>query len=97
HSIAAGLDYPGVGPEHGYLKDLGRVHYVTATDSEALAAFHALAGTEGILPALESAHALAYLLREAGNRRRDEIIVLCLSGRGDKDVDQVARLSGVEL
>lgn len=90
HSIAAGLDYPGVGPEHGYLKDIGRVQYETATDEEALKAFHTLAATEGILPAMESSHALAYVERLAPTMERDDIIVVCLSGRGDKDVSHVA-------
>jgi tryptophan synthase beta chain len=89
HSVAAGLDYPGVGPEHGYLKDLGRVEYATATDEEALAAFHTLAETEGILPALESAHALAHLERIAPEMDKDTLLIVCLSGRGDKDVAQV--------
>ena len=84
HSISAGLDYPGVGPEHAYLRDIGRARYVTATDDEALAAFRGLARTEGIIPALESAHALARV-----NDLDAELIVLCLSGRGDKDLDHV--------
>ncbi|MEW6113200.1 MAG: tryptophan synthase subunit beta [Thermodesulfobacteriota bacterium] len=90
HSIAAGLDYPGVGPEHGYLKDLGRVTYETATDEEALEAFQMLAETEGILPALESAHALAYLTRLAPQMKKDAVVIVCLSGRGDKDVAQLS-------
>jgi len=90
HSIAAGLDYPGVGPEHGLLKDLGRVSYATATDGEALAAFELLARTEGILPALESAHALVHVARLAPKMPKEAIIVVCLSGRGDKDVSQAA-------
>ena len=90
HSIAAGLDYPGVGPEHGYLKDLGRVRYETATDEQALQGFHTLAATEGILPALESSHALSYVERLAPTMDPDAIIIVCLSGRGDKDVSQVA-------
>lgn len=90
HSIAAGLDYPGVGPEHGYLKDMRRVNYTTATDTEALDAFHMLARTEGILPALESSHALAHVARVAPTMSGDSMIVVCLSGRGDKDVSQVA-------
>lgn len=90
HSIAAGLDYPGVGPEHGYLKDIGRVRYETATDEEALEGFHTLAATEGILPALESSHALAYVERLAPTMDPKDIIVVCLSGRGDKDVSQIA-------
>lgn len=89
HSIAAGLDYPGVGPEHGYLKDLGRVRYMTATDEEALKAFHTLARTEGILAALESSHALAYLETAVPSMDRDAIVLVCLSGRGDKDVAQL--------
>jgi tryptophan synthase beta chain len=90
HSVAAGLDYPGVGPEHGFLKDLGRVQYTSITDDQALEGFHTLAATEGILPALESAHALAYLERFAPAMEKDEIIIVCLSGRGDKDVSQVS-------
>ncbi len=96
HSIAAGLDYPGVGPEHGYLKDLRRVRYVTADDAEALQAFKLLAETEGILPALESAHALAHVVRLAPKRPKESLIVVCLSGRGDKDVGQAAEALGVE-
>lgn len=95
HSIAAGLDYPGVGPEHGFLKDLGRVQYASVTDGEALNGFHTLAAAEGILPALESAHALAYLERLAPAMEKDEIIIVCLSGRGDKDVSQV--MAAMEL
>jgi len=90
HSIAAGLDYPGVGPEHGFLKDLGRVRYFTASDEEAVEAFMQLARTEGIIPALESAHALAYAGKLAPTMARDSILLICLSGRGDKDVAQVA-------
>jgi tryptophan synthase beta chain len=94
HSISAGLDYPGVGPEHSFLKESGRATYANATDAEALNGFHQLARLEGIIPALESAHAIAYLLRE-GKRWRDEgPVVLCLSGRGDKDVAQVAEREG---
>ena len=96
HSIAAGLDYPGVGPEHGHLKDLGRVRYVTADDAQALAAFKMLAETEGILPALESAHAVAHAARMAPDMSSDQTLVICLSGRGDKDVDQAARGLGVQ-
>ncbi len=95
HSIAAGLDYPGVGPEHGYLKDLGRVRYLTSTDNEALEAFHTLTRTEGIIPALESSHAIAALEGIAKGMGRDSIIVVCLSGRGDKDVSQVLDTMGV--
>ena len=93
HSVSAGLDYPGVGPEHSHLKDSGRAHYVSVTDEEALAAFSSLARLEGIIPALESAHAVAHFLR-AGNRWSGRgPVVICLSGRGDKDVEQVARLA----
>ncbi len=95
HSIAAGLDYPGVGPEHGFLKDLARVQYVTATDKEALEAFSLLSQTEGILPALESAHAVAHVHSLAPQMNSEDMIVVCLSGRGDKDVDQVSRALGV--
>ncbi|MEX2582229.1 MAG: tryptophan synthase subunit beta [Gemmatimonadota bacterium] len=94
HSISAGLDYPGVGPEHSFLKESGRAMYTSATDEEALDGFHRLARLEGIIPALESAHAVAYLLRE-GSRWRDKgPVILCLSGRGDKDVAQVAEREG---
>jgi tryptophan synthase beta chain len=98
HSIAAGLDYPSVGPEHSYLKDLGRVEYTSATDNEALAAFQALCRLEGIIPALESSHAVAYLLRDEGRAHGflpDQVVVLSLSGRGDKDVYSVADALGV--
>jgi len=96
HSIAAGLDYPSVGPEHSYLKDVRRVEYTSATDDEALEAFQVLSRLEGIIPALESAHAIAYLLREGGHRfARDEVVVVNLSGRGDKDVYSVADALGV--
>jgi tryptophan synthase beta chain len=94
HSVSAGLDYPGVGPEHSYWKDTGRVQYTPITDDEALAAFDALAKLEGILPALESSHAIAQVMKTAGKRKPDEIVVVCLSGRGDKDVYEVARLRG---
>lgn len=90
HSISAGLDYPGVGPEHSYLKDAGRVEYAAVTDQEALEAFYLLARTEGIIPALESAHALAYAVKQAKQLPADHIMAVCLSGRGDKDVEQVA-------
>lgn len=90
HSISAGLDYPGVGPEHAYLKDSGRVEYAAVTDDAALDAFYLLARTEGIIPALESAHAMAYAIKLAPTLAKDQIMVVCLSGRGDKDVDQVA-------
>jgi tryptophan synthase beta chain len=94
HSVSAGLDYPGVGPEHSYWKELGRVTYLRARDDETLAAFDTLARTEGILPALESSHAVAKALQVAATRRPDENIVICLSGRGDKDTAEVARLRG---
>ncbi|MEM2846304.1 MAG: tryptophan synthase subunit beta [Nitrososphaerota archaeon] len=94
HSIAAGLDYPAVGPEHAYLKETGRAEYVTVTDDEALQAFLTLSRTEGILPALESAHALAYAIKLAENLSRDQIIIVNLSGRGDKDLETVLRRLG---
>ncbi len=94
HSISAGLDYPGVGPEHAYLKDIGRAEYVGITDSEALAAFHRLCRTEGIIPALESAHALAYAMKIAPTLGPDQHLLVNLSGRGDKDIGTVADLSG---
>ncbi|MDF1629778.1 MAG: tryptophan synthase subunit beta [Alcanivoracaceae bacterium] len=94
HSISAGLDYPGVGPEHAWLKDLGRVNYVGATDDEALAAFRTLTHVEGIMPALESAHAVAYAMKLAATMSEDQIIVVNLSGRGDKDILTVAALDG---
>ena len=97
HSVSAGLDYPAVGPEHSYWKDTGRVNYVAATDDEALDAFQKLATLEGIIPAVESSHALAYVLRTAGGRNPDENVVICLSGRGDKDVYEVARVLGREI
>jgi tryptophan synthase beta chain len=97
HSVSAGLDYPGVGPEHSYWKDMGRVNYVNVTDNQALEAFQTLARLEGILPALESAHAIARVLETAQSRGRDEVMVVCLSGRGDKDVYEVARLLGKEI
>jgi tryptophan synthase beta chain len=93
HSISAGLDYPGVGPEHAYFKDDGLVRYESVTDDEAVAAFHRLAVTEGIIPALESAHGLAWIMKEASSLS-GRTVVLNLSGRGDKDVQQVAALDG---
>ncbi|MBN1256665.1 MAG: tryptophan synthase subunit beta, partial [Planctomycetes bacterium] len=90
----AGLDYPGVGPEHAYLHDTGRAEYVPATDQEAVAAFQELAKLEGIIPALESAHAIAYLFKLAPTLPQDESIVVCLSGRGDKDVREVEEILG---
>ncbi|GBD20351.1 Tryptophan synthase beta chain [bacterium HR28] len=97
HSIAAGLDYPGVGPEHAYLKTIGRARYHAITDAEALEAFQLLCRTEGIIPALESAHAIALAVRLARQRPRDQIIVVNLSGRGDKDMHTVASALGVTL
>jgi tryptophan synthase beta chain len=97
HSVSAGLDYPGVGPEHAWLKDIGRVNYVSADDREALASFHRVTRTEGIMPALETAHALAYAEKLAATMRPDQHIVVNLSGRGDKDILTVARLDGIEL
>jgi tryptophan synthase beta chain len=92
HSVSAGLDYPGVGPEHSYWKDSGRVQYTSITDAEALAAFELLAKTEGILPALESAHAIAQAVKIAPKLKTEQIILVNLSGRGDKDCPEVARL-----
>ncbi len=97
HSISAGLDYPGVGPEHAWLKDSGRARYVAVTDDEALASFHDLTRTEGIIPALESSHALAYAARLAKEMSSDRRIIVNLSGRGDKDIETVARHQGIEL
>ena len=96
HSISAGLDYPGVGPEHAYLKDIGRAEYVGITDDEALKAFHRLCRTEGIIPALESSHAVAYAMKLAPTMRSDQHLLVNLSGRGDKDIGTVADLSGAE-
>jgi tryptophan synthase beta chain len=93
HSVSAGLDYPGVGPEHSWLKDSGRVRYISVTDDEALAAFHLLARREGIIPALESAHALAGVAKLAAELR-GKLVVVNLSGRGDKDVAAVAARGG---
>jgi tryptophan synthase beta chain len=97
HSISAGLDYPGVGPEHSYLKDLGRAEYASVTDDEALAAFRQLTRIEGIMPALESSHALAWVRREGPAMDRDTCVVVNLSGRGDKDILTVAEIDGIEL
>lgn len=94
HSISAGLDYPGVGPEHSYLKELGRVHYTAITDVEALEAFELLTKTEGIIPALESSHAVAYATKLAKEMSADETLVICLSGRGDKDVETIKKIKG---
>jgi tryptophan synthase beta chain len=97
HSVSAGLDYPGVGPEHAYLKDIGRANYVGATDDEALAAFHEVSEVEGIIPALETAHALAYTKTLAATMRPDQTIVCNMSGRGDKDIFTVAKMEGISL
>jgi len=97
HSISAGLDYPGVGPEHAWLKDSGRAEYVAADDKEALEAFHTLTRTEGIMPALESAHAVAYAMKLAPQLDKDAVLLVNLSGRGDKDMHTVAQASGITL
>jgi tryptophan synthase beta chain len=97
HSISAGLDYPGVGPEHSWLKDQGRVRYYSATDRDALEAFQVLSKLEGIIPALEPSHALAHVMRVAPKMNNDQIIVVTLSGRGDKDVFTVADALGAQL
>jgi len=97
HSVSAGLDYPGVGPEHAWLKDIGRARYVAINDDEALQAFHDLTRIEGILPALESSHALAYASKLAPAMDKDQIIIVNLSGRGDKDIHTVAALEGIEV
>jgi tryptophan synthase beta chain len=97
HSVSAGLDYPGVGPEHAWLKDIGRAEYVGITDKEALEAFHYLCRTEGIIPALESSHAIAYAMKLARTMKTSETILVNLSGRGDKDIGTVADLAGVDF
>ncbi len=97
HSVSAGLDYPGVGPEHSYLKETGRVHYTAVTDREAIKAFQTLCETEGIIPALESSHALAYAIKVAGKMKKEEIIVINLSGRGDKDLSTVSKILGFKI
>lgn len=97
YSISAGLDYPGVGPEHAYLHDIGRAEYVPVTDDEAVEAFEYLARTEGIIPAIESAHALAYAMKEAPKMRKDQIMAVTLSGRGDKDCAAIARYRGEDI
>ncbi|MCD6705129.1 MAG: tryptophan synthase subunit beta [Thiobacillus sp.] len=97
HSISAGLDYPGVGPEHSWLKDAGRAEYVAINDDEAMVAFHDLCRFEGIIPALESSHAVAQAKKLAPTMKKDQIILVNLSGRGDKDIDSVAKLSGITL
>jgi tryptophan synthase beta chain len=97
HSVSAGLDYPGVGPEHSWLKDINRVRYVAATDAEALDAFHKLTRLEGIIPALESSHAVAYAMKLAANMNDTQSIVINLSGRGDKDIETVAKIEKIAL
>jgi len=97
HSISAGLDYPGVGPEHSWLKDIGRANYVAINDDDALAAFHQLTRIEGIIPALESSHAVAYATKLAKTMSADQTILVCLSGRGDKDIFTIAKIEGIEL
>jgi tryptophan synthase beta chain len=97
HSISAGLDYPGVGPEHSYLKDAGRARYLAVTDSQALEGFHLLSRTEGIIPALEPSHAIYYASQLARQLNPKQIILVCLSGRGDKDVPTVAKAAGIEI
>jgi tryptophan synthase beta chain len=97
HSISAGLDYPGVGPEHAWLKDIGRAQYVTVTDTEALDAFHELTRTEGIIPALETSHALAYVSKLAPTMSADQSILINVSGRGDKDMHTVAAMAGLNF
>lgn len=97
HSISAGLDYPGVGPEHSWLKDIGRAHYVAVTDTEAMEGFHTLTRKEGIIPALESSHAMAYVMELAPKMAKDQSLIMCLSGRGDKDINTIARLEGITL
>lgn len=97
HSVSAGLDYPGVGPEHSWLKDIGRVDYVAATDTEALNAFRTLTQVEGIMPALESSHAVAHAMKMAAERPKDDLILVNLSGRGDKDILTIAKIDGIEV
>jgi tryptophan synthase beta chain len=97
YSISAGLDYPGIGPEHSYLHDSGRAEYVPVTDDEAVDAFYWLSRVEGIIPAIESAHAVSYARRLAGVLAAHESIIICLSGRGDKDVAAIARYRGEDI
>lgn len=97
HSVSAGLDYPGVGPEHSWLKDIGRVTYTAITDTEALQAFHQLTRIEGIIPALESSHAVAYAVKQAAEMRPDQSLIINLSGRGDKDMNTIAKIEGIQL
>ncbi len=97
HSVSAGLDYPGVGPEHSWLKDIKRVNYVAATDAQAMAAFHKMTRLEGIIPALETSHAVAYAMELAATMKKDQTVVINVSGRGDKDIGTVAKLEGITL
>jgi tryptophan synthase beta chain len=97
YSISAGLDYPGIGPEHAWLNDSGRAQYVPVTDEEAVCAFEYLSRTEGIISAIESAHAVAHALKIAGNFSKNDSIIICLSGRGDKDVAAIARYRGKDI
>jgi tryptophan synthase beta chain len=97
HSVSAGLDYPGVGPEHAFLKDAQRAEYVAVTDDDALAAFHHVTRKEGIIPALETSHALAWILEHAPKLPKDHVIVVNLSGRGDKDIFTIAEREGISL
>jgi tryptophan synthase beta chain len=97
HSVSAGLDYPAVGPEHSYYHDAGRIRYTSVTDDEALAAFDFLAQKEGIIPALESAHAVAEVIKLAPRMKKSQILIMNLSGRGDKDVQQLAKMRGIPL
>ena len=97
HSVSAGLDYPGVGPEHSWLKDIGRAHYVSVTDDEALDGFRKLTRVEGIMPALETAHAVAYAIKLAATMDKDQMVVINVSGRGDKDIHTIAQLDGIEV
>ena len=97
HSVSAGLDYPGVGPEHSWLKDIKRVNYVSANDGEAMEAFHLLTKLEGIIPALESSHTVAYAMKLAKKIGDSRTILVNLSGRGDKDIETVARIEGIQI
>ena len=97
YSVSAGLDYPGIGPEHAYLHDIGRAQYVPVTDDEAVDAFEYLARTEGIICAIESAHAIAHARKIVPQMSKDDVVIICLSGRGDKDVAAIARYRGVDL
>jgi len=97
HSVSAGLDYPGVGPEHSWLKDIGRVNYTAITDIEALQAFHQLTRIEGIIPALESSHAVAYGVKQAAQMSPEQSMIINLSGRGDKDINTIAKIEGIQL